>query len=90
MNPSITLKARLQQAFQLTHDLVAHLDEVALGLDLPGLPSNQISGQLWCMVGARESYTKAIEAAGWQGFACSLSHGLSSRCLKPWRPPTSV
>lgn len=67
------LKTKLEQAFQLTHDLVTHLDESALGLDLPNLPSNRISGQLWCIVGARESYTQAIEAGGWKGFSCSLT-----------------
>ena len=25
------------------------------------------------MIGARESYAKAIEAGGWRGFSCSLS-----------------
>jgi hypothetical protein len=55
------LKTKLDRAFGLTSDLVAHLTEDALGLDLPDLPSNQISGQLWCVVGARESYTKAIK-----------------------------
>ena len=67
------LKARLDRAFTLTRDLVVHLDEGALGLDLPNLPSNRIAGQLWCIVGARESFTRAIEAGGWQGFTCSLS-----------------
>jgi hypothetical protein len=67
------LKGKLERAFSLTHDLVLHLDENALGLDLPGLPSNRISGQLWCIVGARESYIKAIEAGGWKGFSCSLT-----------------
>jgi hypothetical protein len=66
------LKAHLDRSFELTHDLVAHLDESALALDLPGLPSNRIAGQLWCIVGARESYTKAINAGAWQGFSCSL------------------
>ena len=66
------LKTRLDRSFRLTHDLVAHLEETSLSLDLPNLPSNRISGQLWCIVGARESYTKAIEAGGWQGFSCSL------------------
>lgn len=66
------LKARLDRSFTLSHDLVAHLDEAALGLDLPRLPSNRIAGQLWCMVGTRESYIKAITAGGWQGFSCSL------------------
>jgi len=67
------LKARIEQAFALTHDLVDHLEEEFLGLDLPNLPSNRASGQLWCIVGARESYLRAIEAGGWKGFACSLA-----------------
>jgi predicted alpha/beta hydrolase len=67
------LKEKLDRSFKLTHDLVAHLDEVSLNLDLPSLPSNRIAGQLWCIVGARESYTKAIEAGGWAGFSCSLT-----------------
>lgn len=66
------LKSRLDRAFQLTHDLVVHLDEPTLGIDLPDLPSNRIAGQLWCVVGARESYINAIEKGGWQGFSCSL------------------
>ena len=67
------LKSRLDRAFQLTHDLVVHLDEVSLGVDLPDLPSNRIAGQLWCVVGARESYMNAIVKGGWQGFSCSLN-----------------
>jgi hypothetical protein len=66
------LKTKLEQSFQLTHDLVTHLEEESLVLDLPNLPSNQIAGQLWCIVGARESYLKALEHGGWQGFSCSL------------------
>jgi hypothetical protein len=66
------LKTRLERAFALTADLVEHLDEVVLGADLPKLPSNRISGQLWCLVGARESYSAAIMAGAWQGFLCSL------------------
>lgn len=67
------LKGKAERAFTLTHDLVSHLDEEALALDLPNLPSNRISGQLWCIIGARESYIRAIEEGGWQGFSCSLS-----------------
>lgn len=66
------LKTRLERAFALTAELVDHLDEAALGADLPHLPSNRISGQLWCVLGARESYAAAIEAGGWRGFSCSL------------------
>lgn len=67
------LKERINRAFKLTYDLVFHLDEIALNLDLPYLPSNRIAGQLWCIVGARESYSKAIEMGGWKGFSCSLA-----------------
>lgn len=66
------LKAQLDRAFELTHDLMVHLDEDALALDLPALPSNRIAGQVWCIVGARESYTRAIEKGTWAGFSCTL------------------
>lgn len=66
------LKTRLERSFQITHDPVVHLEETALNLDLPNLPSNRISGQLWCVVDVRERNTKVIEAGGWQGFSCSL------------------
>lgn len=67
------LKVHLERSFKLTQDLVTHLDEISLGLDLPNLPANRIAGQLWCIVGARESYIRAIAAGGWQGFSCSLT-----------------
>jgi hypothetical protein len=73
INLNQQLKAKLNRAFQLTHALVLHLDESSLSLDLPNLPSNRIAGQLWCIVGARESYTRAIEKGAWQGFSCSLA-----------------
>jgi len=66
------LKKRLEQALALTADLVEHLAEGSLGVDLPNLPSNRISAQVWCIVGARESYAAAIETGAWQGFSCSL------------------
>lgn len=34
---------------------------------------NTIGEQLWCVVGARESYGKGIRAGAWAGFACSLA-----------------
>ena len=67
------LKAKLDRSFKLTQDLVEHLDQTSLNLDLPGLPSNRIKGQLWCIAGARESYIRAIQTGGWKGFSCSLT-----------------
>ena len=66
------LKENLQRAFSLTYDLVSHLEEKSLILEIPNLPSNQIAGQLWCIVGARESYLKAIEA-GCDGIDTAIS-----------------
>ena len=63
---------RLKRAFDLTEDLVASLSEKSLSLKLEHLPSNTIGQQLWCMVGARESYDRAIINKGWLGFSCSL------------------
>ena len=50
----------------------SNLDEPSLTLELPGLPSNRIADQVWCIVGARESYLHAIKAGEWKGFSCSL------------------
>ncbi|MCH4887431.1 hypothetical protein EZV73_07605 [Acidaminobacter sp. JC074] len=66
------LKKRVERAFQLTYDLIDHLDQEALGLRLGSLPSNSIGEQAWCIIGARESYLKAVELGQWSGFSCSL------------------
>lgn len=75
------LQGKLDRAFRLTLDLVDHLEEDALQLKLQNLPSNTIAGQLWCIIGARESYLKAIEASAWQGFSCSLSNPITKADL---------
>ena len=57
-----------------------------LKLKLKGLPSNNIGEQLWCVIGARESYLNAIVNEGWMGFSCSLDNTTSKisvlECLK--------
>jgi transposase InsO family protein len=63
---------RLQAAFDMTSELVDGLDETDIGRTLPQ-PSNTIWDQIWCVVGARESYAKAIAAGDWVGFTCSLT-----------------
>jgi len=69
---STTVKNSFTRSFTLYNDLVNSLDESSLDTKLPNLPSNTIGLQLWCVVGARESYAKAIEANKWSGFSCSL------------------
>jgi hypothetical protein len=71
-------KARLQQAFALYNELANLLDESSYGAKLPGLPSNNIGSQLWCVVGARESYLKAMQNGAWAGFTCSLPGSMTA------------
>ena len=82
-------QSRIDRAFLLTNDLVSDLSEDDLQLSLPDLPSNRIGEQLWCIVGARESYLAAIEAAEWSGFSCSINDCFSKaeilQCLSDTR-----
>lgn len=68
---------RLQKAFNLTRDLAQGLSQDELTLRLADLPSNSIGQQLWCIIGARESYLRAMMNSGWSGFTCSLEDAMS-------------
>lgn len=70
------LVSRLERSFALYRDFIDTVEEHALAEKLPGSPSNAIGLQLWCVVGARESYAEAIRAGRWAGFACSLESPL--------------
>lgn len=63
---------RLVERMQASEDFVALLPEASLLAELP-VPSNSVAAQLWCVVGARESYARAIGAGEWAGFSCSLT-----------------
>ena len=67
------IRERLLESFELYDDLVRVVPEESLASKLPGIPSNTIGAQLWCVVGARESFASAIEAGAWAGFSCSLT-----------------
>ncbi len=69
--PSI-IADRFDRSFALYRDLIDSIDEGALDSKLPDLPSNTVGLQLWCVVGARESFALAIQANEWSGFSCSL------------------
>jgi hypothetical protein len=73
MGTVAVIRERFDHSFALYDDLVASMPEDALAATLPGLPSNTIGAQLWCVVGARESYARALEGGEWAGFSCSLS-----------------
>ena len=66
------VRERFERSFGVYRDLLAELGEGGLTSRLGDLRSNTIGAQLWCVVGARESYSKAIGAGQWSGFSCSL------------------
>lgn len=67
------LQQNFARSLERYADLAAVLPEAALAMRLPGIRSNTVGSQLWCVVGARESYVRAVEAGRWTGFACSLT-----------------
>ena len=63
---------KLQRAFALYDELIEFIPEEYLSQKIPGLPSNELGQQLWCVIGARNSYLNALKAGSWQGFECPL------------------
>jgi hypothetical protein len=68
---------RLDTAFRFTNELSQSTSESSLNCRIAGVPSNSIGSQFWCIIGARESYIKAIVSGGWLGFSCSLTRAQS-------------
>lgn len=74
MTATTVLGRRFARADALWLDLVESLSAEQLGARLPGLPSNPLGEQLWCVLGARESYPRAARAGSWQGFTSPVTH----------------
>jgi hypothetical protein len=66
------IDARLDAVFGLYDELVASLDSAQLSQSLP-VPSNRLGMQLWCVVGARETWARAMEQGTWGPFGCSIA-----------------
>ncbi len=63
---------RIEESFNLTFDLIENLSNDLLEKKIPKIRSNTIGEQFWCIIGARQSYIKAIEHKKWIGFSCDL------------------
>ena len=62
----------LSTRFRNFENLVESLESSTLTQHLE-VPKNKSVGEhFWCLIGARESYTRALKAGGWEGFSCSL------------------
>jgi len=68
---------KIKRAMDLSFDYVSFITEANLALRLPNLPSNSMGEQFWCIVGARESYLRAMQRGQWGGFSCSLKNSLA-------------
>lgn len=62
----------LGKRIQSYSDLIAAIDSTDLGARLEVPKDKSVAEHLWCIVGARESYARALVAGGWQGFSCSM------------------
>lgn len=72
---------RVIRAFELTNDFFGLLAQQNLTLRIPNVPSNSLGAQAWCILGARESYLRALRAGAWQGFSCSLQDYLAKELI---------
>jgi len=73
MTTAAIIRERVLESFELYDELAAEVPEASLAMKLPGIPSNTVGAQLWCVVGARESFAGAIRSGAWPGFSCSLT-----------------
>lgn len=67
------LRRRFTRSNTLYLDLVDALTAELLGSRLADLPSDTVGHQLWCVLGARESYPRAARAGEWQGFTSPVT-----------------
>ena len=67
------LRRRLERANTLYLDFIDTVTPEQLASRLVDLPSDTIGHQLWCVLGARESYPRAARAGEWQGFTSPVS-----------------
>jgi hypothetical protein len=72
------LRRRLERANTLYLDFVDTIPAAHLASRLPGLPSDTVGHQLWCVLGARESFPRAARAGKWQGFSSPIDRDGSS------------
>ena len=64
--------ARLNRRFDAYADLIDTItpDRLTATVDVP--KHKTLAEHFWCVVGARESYARAIHTGAWDGFACSM------------------
>ena len=64
---------RLLSRFQAYKELAAATDDALLNKKVDVPKHKSLAEHFWCIVGARESYARAIENGAWAGFSCSMA-----------------
>lgn len=68
-----TIINNIKNRVQSYSDLISEIEPSDLNEKLDVPKSKSLAEHLWCIVGSRESYAKALIAGQWQGFSCSMS-----------------
>ena len=63
----------LTSRFESYGELIDQVDDQALTERIDAPKHKSLAEHLWCVVGARESYAKALVAGEWVGFNCSMT-----------------
>lgn len=63
---------RLFRRFEAYKELAETIDDVLLNQKIDVPKHKTLVEHLWCVVGTRESYARAIEHGSWTGFSCSM------------------
>lgn len=67
-----TIIRNIEKRINAYSDFILAIDSNDLNkkLDIP--KNKSVIEHLWCIVGTRESYAKALASGEWQGFSCSM------------------
>lgn len=68
-----TIINNLKSRFQAYAELLENVSEDALVTRIDAPKHKSLVEHLWCVVGARESYARALKTGQWDGFSCSLT-----------------
>lgn len=63
----------LTARFAAYDDLIASVDDEVLKQKIDVPRHKSLLEHLWCIIGSRESYARAIAQGEWQGWDCSMS-----------------
>ena len=63
---------QIEGHLQSYEDFVKTLQSEDLKTKLDVVKHRSVMEHLWCIVGSRESYAKALVEGSWQGFSCSM------------------